>query len=95
MRLSYDPQLARTLDSFDPSAPPPELWPQFAAVTAPVLALRGEFSDLLTPEIHAEMAERLPSCRLHVVPGQGHAPLLARRADARTIIAFIDEVESV
>ncbi len=91
MRLSYDPQLARTLDSFDPSAPPPDFWPQFAAVTAPVLALRGEFSDLLTPEIHAEMAARLPSCRLHVVPGQGHAPLLFDPPTLERIAAFIEE----
>ncbi len=95
MRLSYDPQLARTLDSFDPSAPPPDFWPQFAAVTAPVLALRGEFSDLLTPEVHAEMAARLPSCRLHVVPGQGHAPLLLDAPTLERIAAFIGEIESV
>jgi pimeloyl-ACP methyl ester carboxylesterase len=95
MRLSYDPQLARTLDSVDPAQPPPEFWPQFAAVTAPVLALRGEFSDLLTPEVHAEMAARLPSCRLHVVPGQGHAPFLNDGPTLEGIAAFIEEIEGV
>jgi pimeloyl-ACP methyl ester carboxylesterase len=95
MRLSYDPQLARALDALDPSGPALDFWPQFAAVTAPVLALRGELSDLLTPEAHAEMAARMPSCRLHVVPGQGHAPLLFDRPTLERIAEFIDEVEGV
>ena len=82
MRLSYDPQLARTLDSFDPDAPPPDFWPQFAAVKAPMLALRGEFSDLLTPEIHAEMAARLPSCQTPCRARPGPCAFAVRSADA-------------
>ncbi|WP_298354838.1 alpha/beta hydrolase [Rhodoblastus sp.] len=93
MRLSYDPQLARTLDSFDSSAPPIDFWPQFASVTAPVLALRGECSDLLSAEVHAEMAARLSACQLHVVPGQGHAPFLNDAPTLERIAAFMDEVE--
>ncbi len=93
LRLSYDPQLARTMDHFDPDAPLPDLWPQFCAVTAPILALRGENSDLLTPETHAEMAARNPLCQTHVVPGQGHAPLLLDKPTLERLAAFIDEVD--
>lgn len=95
LRLSYDPQLARTLDDFDPSKPMPDLWPLFAAIKAPILALRGEHSDLLTPEAHADMAARHPQCRLHVVPGQGHTPLLLDLPTLDLIADFIDEVEGL
>jgi pimeloyl-ACP methyl ester carboxylesterase len=95
LRLSYDPQLARTLDDFDPEKPLPDLWPLFAAIKAPILALRGEHSDLLTPQAHADMAARHPHCRLHVVPGQGHTPLLLDLPTLDLIADFIDEVEGV
>ena len=67
----------------------------FTAVTAPILALRGEHSDLLTPEGHAEMAARHPMCQIHVVPGQGHAPLLLDQPTLDRIAAFIDETDEI
>jgi pimeloyl-ACP methyl ester carboxylesterase len=94
LRLSYDPQLARTMETFDPNAPLPDFWPQFCALEAPILALRGENSDLLTPEVHAEMAARNPNCQTHLVPGQGHAPLLLDSPTLERIAAFINEVDS-
>ncbi len=94
LRLSYDPQLARTLEAIDPAKPLPDLWEQFAAVTAPVLALRAENSDLFAPETLAEMAARNPRCRTHVVPGQGHAPMLLDAATQGLIADFIAEIES-
>jgi len=92
MRLSYDPQLARIMDSFDPTAPMPDLWEDYVAVRAPILALRGENSDLLSPEGHAEMARRNPLCQLHVVPGQGHAPLLIDTPTLDRIAVFIRKI---
>jgi pimeloyl-ACP methyl ester carboxylesterase len=94
LRLSYDPQLAKTMESFDPEQPLPDLWPLFNALKAPILALRGENSDLLSPETHAEMAARHPLCQLHVVPGQGHAPLLLDRPTLDRIAAFIGETDA-
>jgi pimeloyl-ACP methyl ester carboxylesterase len=94
MRLSYDPQLARTLENFDPNAPLPDFWPQYCSFKAPVLALRGENSDVLTPEVHAQMAERNPLCQLYVVPGQGHAPLLLDAPTLERIARFINEVDA-
>jgi pimeloyl-ACP methyl ester carboxylesterase len=95
MRLSYDPRLAQTLESFDPEKPLPDLWPLFTALTAPILALRGEHSDLLTPETHAEMAARHPLCQIHIVPGQGHAPLLLDSPTLDRIADFIDEADGI
>jgi pimeloyl-ACP methyl ester carboxylesterase len=94
MRLSYDPQLARTMESFDPDAPLPDLWPAFEAIQAPILSLRGENSDLLSAEVHAQMAERNPLCQLHVVEGQGHAPLLLDTPTLNRIGDFIVACEA-
>ncbi len=91
MRLSYDPQLARTMETFDPEAPLPDLWPAFETIEAPILALRGENSDILSAEIHARMAARNPRCHLHLVPGQGHAPLLLDAPTLHRIDAFVRE----
>jgi pimeloyl-ACP methyl ester carboxylesterase len=94
LRLSYDPQLVRTLDAFDPEKPLPNMWTQFEAIEAPILALRGENSDLLSPDVFSEMAARNPNCRTHVVPGQGHAPLLLDAPTLERVAAFIDEVDA-
>jgi pimeloyl-ACP methyl ester carboxylesterase len=90
-RLRYDPALARTLDAFTPDAPPPEpLWPQFAALAGiPVLGIRGEHSDLLSPATFAEMGRRHPAFQSLVVEGQGHPPLLL---DGPTISAITNFV---
>jgi pimeloyl-ACP methyl ester carboxylesterase len=80
----YDPAIAKTFSPMD--APLPELWPQFAALTrVPVLALRGEHSDILSVQTLDEMRARHPRCTTMTVAGQGHAPLLK---DAVTIGAI-------
>ena len=88
LRLHYDPALARTLDALDLSQPLPDSWAQFDALRpAPVLTIRGGNSDLLSPGTLDAMTRRWPGNRALVVPGQGHAPLLA---DADTIAAIDD-----
>jgi pimeloyl-ACP methyl ester carboxylesterase len=78
---SYDPELAKAISMMD--GPTPELWPQFAALAhVPVLAVRGENSDILSPKTLAEMGARHPRLATFSVRGQGHAPFLR---DAPTI----------
>ena len=50
------------------------LWHLYDAIRCPVLAVRGEHSDLLSPETHAEMATRGPQAELVTIAGVGHAP---------------------
>jgi pimeloyl-ACP methyl ester carboxylesterase len=74
---SYDPALAQGLAAFDIDQPIPPLWPQFDALArVPVMVLRGENSDLLSPDTVAAMRGSRPDLQIVEVPGQGHAPLL-------------------
>ena len=89
----YDPALSKGLEALDLEAPLPTLWPQFEGLRqVPVLALRGENSDLFSPETLAEMARRHPSLETHVVAGQGHAPLLIDEPTIARIEKFVEDV---
>ena len=82
----YDPELAKAISMMD--GPMPELWPQFTALAhVPLLAIRGENSDILSEKTFAEMRVRHPRMTAVTVRGQGHAPLLM---DAPTIDAIAD-----
>jgi len=73
---TYDPRLARTLESIDPEQPIPSLWKEFDALASvPLMIIRGALSDILLPATVALMRERRP-LELFEVPDQGHAPLL-------------------
>jgi pimeloyl-ACP methyl ester carboxylesterase len=85
----FDPNLAKSIADIDLSERIPVLWPQFMSLArVPVLAIRGEFSDVLSPRTLEEMAERHPRFEHLTVPGQGHAPLLRDAATLRRIMAF-------
>ena len=90
---SYDPALTETLKAMDLDAIP-TLWPQFEALGhAPVLAIRGENSDLLSIETAAEMMRRHPDCALHTVDNQGHAPFLTDAPTIERIKTFVTHCE--
>jgi pimeloyl-ACP methyl ester carboxylesterase len=75
----YDPAIGDPIRATEPQDV--DLWPFWAAVTIPVLVLRGETSDLLLPETLEQMQTR-PGTEAHIVAGAGHAPALM---DAPTI----------
>ena len=88
--LRYDPALSHGLAAFDLDKPLPTLWPQFDALCGvPLLALRGEHSDLLSEETFAAMQDRWPGIEAMTIAGQGHAPLLADEASIGRIAAFL------
>lgn len=85
---AYDPKLGRSLSVLD--GPIPQLWPQFAALRrVPAMVIRGANSDLLSAETVALMAQRHPDLVTHVVPGEGHAPLLHDAPTLEAIDAFL------
>ena len=78
LALHYDPTIATPIVTAEPKEV--DLWPVWRQISIPVLAIRGESSDLLLPETLERMAAG--GTATHVVPDAGHAPALM---DAPTI----------
>ncbi len=90
VQLRYDPELSHTLDSIIADAEIEDFWAQFAALArVPILAIRGETSDILSVETFDEMARRAPGLERFTVPGQGHAPLLLDRPTIDRVVEFL------
>ncbi len=84
----YDPAIAVPVRAITPelaAAGEAALWAAYERITAPTLLLRGEQSDLLSPDTGQAMTQRGPRARLHVLPGVGHAPTLVA-ADQRAVV---------
>lgn len=91
--LRYDPELSHTLDGVTPDAEFEDFWEPFAALAkCPILALRGETSDILSVETLEEMAQSAPMLEAHTVPGQGHAPLLLDQPTLAQIVEFLEKL---
>jgi pimeloyl-ACP methyl ester carboxylesterase len=90
----FDPALLKTLRAVDLSAPLPVLWPQFHGLSrVPMLAIRGEHSDILSAQTLEEMKARHPDMESITVEGQGHTPLLETAGLPARIDAFLGQVE--
>lgn len=73
----YDPGLAVPFKSATPeSAQKAEamLWMAYDAINCPTVLIRGDQSDLVTPEIAQMMTQRGPKAKLAEIAGVGHAP---------------------
>jgi pimeloyl-ACP methyl ester carboxylesterase len=68
-----------------------DMWTVFDAITCPVLALRGEGSDLVEAQVAEEMTRRGPKPRLVDIPGCGHAPVLNVPAQIAILDDFLGE----
>ena len=91
---SYDPAIARTMSISDIAAGVPTMWPQFDALCRlPLLAIRGENSDILSPATLQKMQERHTRMRSLTVPGQGHAPLLIDEPTIGEISDFLIDTD--
>lgn len=87
----FDPALLNGLMATDLTKPLPDLWPQFAALSAiPLLVIRGENSMLLSAKTVEEMASRHPDLEAITVAGQGHAPFLESGDLPARIAAFFE-----
>jgi pimeloyl-ACP methyl ester carboxylesterase len=90
---AYDPKLGNAISLTD--GPIPQLWPQFAALShVPVLALRGENSDILSAKTLEEMRVRHPRLDAITVRGQGHAPLLKDQPTIKAIGDFLARTDT-
>ena len=76
--FDYDMAIAEPFNQRnDGAAPAFDLWPLYKKLDgAPLLLIRGELSDLLSPSAAQAMVEAHPDAELVTVPGVGHAPEL-------------------
>lgn len=83
--LHYDPTIAEPMR--DNPAVDIDMWPLWERIRIPVLAIRGEASDLLLPDTLARM--RQAGAETLVVPDTGHAPPLMDPAQIAAIRDFL------
>jgi pimeloyl-ACP methyl ester carboxylesterase len=83
--LHYDPKIADPIRAQPPTAV--EMWDFWERIRFPVLAVRGEQSDLLLPETLRRMVAS--GARSLIVPGAGHAPALADLPTIDAIAEFL------
>ncbi len=90
----FDPALAdATLAALE--QPLPDLWPLFDALAgAPMLAIRGANSLVLTAETLAQMRARRPDLAVAEVPGRGHAPFLDEPAAVEAIRVLLAQADA-
>ncbi|WP_421865939.1 alpha/beta fold hydrolase [Parvibaculum sp.] len=89
-KMDYDPKIGTAMrKGLEASKGEiPTLWPQFKSLSQmPLLAIRGENSDILTPGIVTRMTEANPAMKSVVAKDRGHAPFL----DEPEVLAAIDD----
>lgn len=73
--LHYDPAISINMKNDARTHPDTmEFWWGYDPITCPVLAVRGELSDLLSRQTHQQMGQRGPRAQLVEISGVGHAP---------------------
>lgn len=88
--LAYDPAISQPMEDEASAAVPPDLWPMFEASAAiPMLVIRGESSDILTPDCVQTMREKHPGLHHKEIPNRGHAPTLNEAISRAAIDAFL------
>lgn len=70
-----------------------DMWPALRALSGcPVLALRGELSDILSAETLSRMAQEVPGLDAVTVPRTGHAPTLEEPAASEAIARLLAKI---
>ena len=83
--------IAQPMSEEDSGAVPPDLWPLFQSIAAiPMLVVRGQSSDILSPECVGKMCELKADLQVAEIPNRGHAPTLNEPGSRRAIESFLD-----
>jgi pimeloyl-ACP methyl ester carboxylesterase len=89
LRLDVDPGIGEAVRAA-PSDAAPDLWPIFAALKPlPVLAIRGELSDVLSVATFDRMAIEKPDLQRLTVRRRGHPPMLDEPECVEAIDRFL------
>ena len=90
--LHYDPAIAvpfRTITEESATQGEAALWQLYDNVQARTLLVRGEQSDLLSPQTAQAMTGRGPRPRLVEFAGVGHAPTLVNGDQVEALVGFL------
>ena len=92
----YDPEITRSLGEATPGLMTRfAMWRVFGALKSiPLLVVRGETSDILSPRTARRMVRRHPDSELVTVPGRGHAPMLDEPEAVAAISTFLKKLET-
>ncbi|HEV2227781.1 MAG TPA: alpha/beta hydrolase [Steroidobacteraceae bacterium] len=83
-----DPLIAEAVK--DTSKAAPDLWPLWGAIArVPILAIRGEHSDILSAATLARMQREKPDLATLTAANRGHAPLLDEPECVKAIDEFL------
>ncbi|MEO9601241.1 alpha/beta hydrolase [Parasphingorhabdus sp.] len=93
-RLAYDMAISQGVQGDQPSAAPADLWPVWDMMSElPILSVRGELSDILSPDTLNKMSARHSGVFERIeVPSRGHAPMLDELAAVKAIGSFLDAI---
>ncbi len=92
LTLHYDPAIGEPVRAMTPEAAAAGeamLWALYDQIQAQTLLIRGEDSDLLTPQTAQEMTQRGPLAKLATWPGFGHAPTLTGDDQIAVVSRFL------
>jgi len=92
LTLHYDPAIGVPLRAMTPDmamAGEAALWALYDQIKAQTLLIRGQDSDLVTPETAIEMTQRGPRAKLETWLGFGHAPTLTGNDQIQKIVSFL------
>jgi pimeloyl-ACP methyl ester carboxylesterase len=91
--FDYDMKIAEPIQTADPAAPAADMWPAFRALGGrPLLAVRGELSDILSAATLERMQREVPELATVTIERTGHAPTLEEPAAQQAIARLLAQV---
>jgi pimeloyl-ACP methyl ester carboxylesterase len=85
-----DPKVGKALSEVDIAKPVPAMWEHFESLLkVPLMAIRGENSDILSSATLQEMQSRHQDMTPVLIRNEGHSPLLNDRFSQRLIADFL------
>lgn len=95
-RLDLDPKVGEAARAAAGTGPAPDLWPAWSLLRGlPVLAIRGQHSDILSIATFERMAREKPDLERLTVANRGHTPTLDEPACRQAIDRFLSRVRPV
>jgi pimeloyl-ACP methyl ester carboxylesterase len=90
--FDYDMKIAEPFNQ-PPPGEPFDMWPALRALAGrPVLALRGELSDMLSAATLARMQDEVPGLEAITIPRIGHTPTFEEPQARTAVAALLDRV---